>query len=194
MTSYAWSITGNGTIAGATNGRSVNITAGTLNNSGFTLSLSVTDAIGCSSNCQQVFSVSDNVPPTFLLPLLNAGYCVEYVSQTLYNPGFENTELDITYLRPDYYLFAVGSTLLNLRSMADNCALAANPIAWTIDFGNNGSIDLTGTGQLSTWASEIRFPLGINRISYTVTDMAGNISVQFTDLIVTPRPLISNNF
>jgi len=194
MTSYAWSITGNGSISGAATGQSVNVTAGPTNNSPFTLSLAMTNATGCTSNCQQVIQVADNVPPTFSLPLLSAGYCVEYVSQALYNPGHENTDLDITWLRPDYYLVAAGSTLLNLGSLADNCALAVNPVAWTIDFGNNGSIELSGSGQLSTYGSELQFPLGKNRISYTVTDKAGNISIQFADLVVTPRPVISNNF
>lgn len=194
MTSYAWSITGNGSISGAANGQSVNVTAGPTNNSQFTLSLAMTNATGCSSNCQQVFQVADNVPPTFTLPLLSAGYCVEYVSQALYNPGQENTALDITYLRPDYYLVAAGSTLLNLGSLADNCALAVNPVAWTIDFGNNGSIELSGTGQISTYGSELQFPLGTNRISYTVTDKAGNVTIQSVDVVVTPRPIISNNF
>lgn len=190
---YAWSITGNGTIQGLTNGESVTITAGAVNNSSFTLSLALTGSNGCTSNCQQVISVEDNVPPTFVLPLL-ASYCVEYVSQALYNPGHENTPLDITYIRPDYYLVTAGSTMLNLSSISDNCALAVNPISWTIDFGNNGSIDLLGTGQLSTYVSDIQFPLGTNRISYTVTDAVGNIRIQFADLIVTPRPIISNNF
>lgn len=194
MATYAWSITGNGSISGATDGSSVNVTAGAINNIPFTLSLAMTATVGCSSNCQQVFSVQDNIPPTFTLPLLNAGYCVEYVSDALYNPGQENTPLDITYIRPDYYLFANGSPLLNLGSVADNCALAINPISWTIDFGNNGSIELSGTGQLSAHGSDIQFPLGINRISYTVTDAVGNVSVQFVDLTVTPRPIISNNF
>ena len=194
MATYAWSITGNGSISGATDGSSVNVTAGAINNIPFTLSLAMTASVGCSSNCQQVFSVQDNIPPTFTLPLLNSGYCVEYVSDALYNPGKENTPLDITYIRPDYYLFANGSTQLNLGSVADNCALAINPITWTIDFGNNGSIELSGTGQLSAYGSDIQFPLGTNRINYTVTDAVGNISVQFVDLIVTPRPVISNNF
>ncbi len=194
MTTYAWSITGNGSISGATNGQSVNVTAGPTNNIQITLSLTMTNATGCSSNCKQVFQVADNVPPTFTLPLLSAGYCVEYVSQALYNPGQENTALDITWLRPDYYLVAIGSTQLNLGSLADNCALAVNPVAWTIDFGNNGSIELTGTGQLSTYGSELQFPLGTNRISYTVTDKVGNVTIQFVDVVVTPRPVISNNF
>ncbi|NEW84575.1 MAG: hypothetical protein GZ094_19715, partial [Mariniphaga sp.] len=194
MATYAWSITGNGTINGPTNSATVDVTAGNINNAPLTLSLALTNGTGCTSNCEQIVQVGDNIPPTFTLPLLNAGYCVEYVSDALYNPGQENTSLDITYIRPDYYLFANGSTLLNLGSVADNCALAANPIAWTIDFGNNGSIELSGTGQLSTHGSDIQFPLGTNRINYTVTDAVGNVSVQFVDLTVTPRPVISKNF
>jgi len=190
---YAWSITGNGTIQGLTTGESVTVTAGAVNNSSFTLSLALTGSNGCTSNCQQVISVEDNVPPTFVLPVLTS-QCVEYVSQALYNPGQENTPLDITYIRPDYYLVTTGSTMLNLSSEADNCALAVNPISWTIDFGNNGSIEFSGAGQLSTYGLDIQFPLGTNRISYTVTDLVGNVRVQFTDLIVTPRPVISNNF
>jgi len=191
---YAWSITGNGTIQGLTNGESVTVTAGGANNSSFTLSLALTGSNGCTSNCQQVISVEDNVAPTFVLPLHAAEYCVEYVSQALYNPGQENTPLDITYLRPDYYLISSGSLMLNLSSVADNCALSVNPVSWTIDFGNNGSIEFSGAGQISTYGLEIQFPLGTNRISYTVTDLVGNVRVQFVDLIVTPRPVISNNF
>jgi len=194
MATYAWSITGNGSIQGLANGQSVNVAAGAMNNSPFTLSVTIVDGNGCSSNCQQVLAVQDNTPPTFSLPLLNASYCVEYVSEALYNPGQENTYLDITYIRPDYYLFANGSTLLNLNALSDNCALAVSPIAWTIDFGNNGSIELSGAGQLSAYGSDIQFPLGTNRISYTVTDAVGNTTVQFINLVVTPRPEISNNF
>ena len=194
MTTYAWSISGNGSIQGLANGQSVSVTSGTSNNMPFTLSLTIADAIGCSSNCQQGVNVEDNTPPSFSLPLISASYCVELVSDALYNPGFENTTLDITYIRPDYYLLKSGSILLNLSSLADNCALAVSPIAWTIDLGNNGSIELSGSGQLSAHGSDIQFPLGTNRISYTVTDAVGNTTVQFINLVVTPRPVISSVF
>jgi PKD repeat protein len=77
----------------------------------------------------------------------------------------------------------------------DNCALKApEPISWTIDFGNNGSIDLSGTGQLSLYGTAIQFPAGTNRITYTVTDAAGNTDVRYVDLNVIPRPGITRNF
>jgi len=194
MTTYNWSITGNGSIPGSTTGSGVNVTAGPLNNSPFTLSLAITDANGCSSDCQKVVMVEDNEPPMFNLPLLSSFYCVEYVTQALYNEGQENTQLDITYTRPDYYLFATGSTLLNLAALTDNCALGSNAIAWTVDFGNNGSIELSGNGQLSTYGSDIQFPPGTSRINYTVTDVAGNVRAGFVDLLITRRPDISKNF
>jgi hypothetical protein len=194
MNTYAWSITGNASIQGLASGQSAEVIAGGINNTPFTISLTIVDGNGCISNCQQVLAVEDNLPPTFSLPLLNTNYCVEYVSDALYNQGYENTYLDITYIRPDYYLFAIGSTLLDLSATTDNCALALSPIAWTIDYGNNGSIELSGTGQLSAYSSDIQFPIGTNRISYTVADAAGNTTVQFVDLLIVPRPQISNNF
>ncbi len=63
MTTYAWSISGNGTIPGATNGQTVTVTAGANCNSTFTLSLTVTDASGCSSTCTDVVTVQDITSP-----------------------------------------------------------------------------------------------------------------------------------
>ncbi len=194
MAAYNWSISGNGSIPGSTAGTDVNVTTGPLINTPFTLSLTMTDMNGCSSDCQKVVTVQDNEPPTYTLPVLNSFYCVELVTQGLYNEGQENTQLDITYARPDYYLFATGSTLLNLSALADNCDLGVNAIAWTIDFANNGSIELSGNGQLSTYGSDIQFPLGTSRITYTVTDSAGNIRTGFVDLLIIPRPEITKNF
>jgi hypothetical protein len=179
---YSWN-----TIPGQTTSTAGNLAEGTYQ-------ITVTDNNGCVTTPVVTIISQDLIPPTFNLPLLNSGYCVEYVTLALYNPDHENTPLDITYARPDYYLFTTGSTLLDLSSVADNCALTVRPISWTIDFGNNGSIELSGIGQLSAYASDIRFPLGTSRINYTVTDAAGNVSAGFTDLLITPRPDISKNF
>src|ERR1044071_6099391 len=64
MASYAWSISGNGTIVGSTSGQSVSVTAGTGCSQNFTLTLTVASAIGCSSTCQKDFMVSDTSAPT----------------------------------------------------------------------------------------------------------------------------------
>jgi hypothetical protein len=54
--SYAWQISGNGTIVGSTTGQSVNVTAGAAGS--FTLTLRVTDANGCSSACAKTVTVN----------------------------------------------------------------------------------------------------------------------------------------
>ena len=55
LTSYSWSVTGNGAIDGSTTGSSVNITAGTAGE--FTLSLT-TSLNGCSRTCSKVVTVT----------------------------------------------------------------------------------------------------------------------------------------
>jgi hypothetical protein len=142
-----------------------------------------------------VTTITDDIPPTFTLPSLAIGYCVEPIYQAIFNDVPDGDPTDLTFIRPDYYKFIPPSSILDLSSVADNCALKApEPISWTIDFGNDGSIDLSGSGQLSGYGSEIQLPLGTNRITYTVTDAAGNTSVQFIDLEVVPRPEINKNF
>jgi hypothetical protein len=185
---YSWAMTGattaSGTGAIGVHAFNVGIT---------TITWTATNVSG-TDNCTQTVTVTDNQAPTFTLPILASGYCVEAIFQAVYNPGQENTNLDITYIRPDYYLFGAGFTLLDLSSVADNCAPASPAIAWAIDFGNNGSVDLSGTGQLSAYGTALQFPLGTNRITYTVTDTAGITTVKFVDLVVIPRPDIIKNF
>src|SRR5262249_26054365 len=55
--SYAWQISGNGSINGASNAQSVNVNAG--NSGSFTLTLTVTDTqTGCSSVCTKTVTVN----------------------------------------------------------------------------------------------------------------------------------------
>lgn len=61
--SYAWSITGNGSIPNPSTGQTVTVTAGTTCNSSFTLSLTVTDGNNCSSNCEKTVNVNDTESP-----------------------------------------------------------------------------------------------------------------------------------
>jgi hypothetical protein len=148
----------------------------------------------------------DNTPPTFTPPANNFDFCVEDIYEAVFNENPIDPDIDdLTYPRPDYYIFEEGFKFLNLPSFSDNCALAANPISWSIDFGNNGSIDLMGTGQLEDYIPPllvfpdrpvrgIKFPLGTNRIIYRVTDATGNYLEQTVFLEVVPRPTITKNF
>jgi hypothetical protein len=128
------------------------------------------------------------------VPTLADGYCPIDIFQAKFNNApYPN---DLYYLRPDYYIFGVGSPILDLdlTKIIENCGLAANPIAWAIDFGNNGGLpDLSGNGQLSLYGIPIQFPVGDNKITYTVADAAvsANTTTHTVILTVIPRPVIT---
>ncbi|MFV8344422.1 gliding motility-associated C-terminal domain-containing protein [Flavobacterium sp. XS2P39] len=61
--SYAWSISGNGSIVGSTNSQTVSITAGSGCNATFLLSLTITDANGCISTCTKTVTIIDTTAP-----------------------------------------------------------------------------------------------------------------------------------
>ncbi|MDO8953209.1 MAG: PKD-like domain-containing protein, partial [Draconibacterium sp.] len=63
MASYSWSITGDGTIVGPTNGQTVSVTAGPSCPDTYTLELTITDAVGCSSTCSLEVSSNDTNKP-----------------------------------------------------------------------------------------------------------------------------------
>jgi hypothetical protein len=72
-------------------------------------------------------------------------------------------------------------------------------ISWEIDFGNTGTIDLSGNGQLSGYTPPppdegIYFPMGLNTVTYTVTDICGNATTASFTVEVHPRPDIQDNY
>ena len=189
MDSYSWTITGNGTITSATNGQTVTVLAGNNCNS-YTLTVVLTQ-FGLNGTCSQTISVTDNQQPVFTPPTLSSGYCVEGFIAAIYKPGGVYYVDDLTPVRRDYYILTAGNTLLDLNPalISDNCP-GTLAISWTIDFGNNGSTEMSGTGQISL-ATPIEFPLGDNLIAWTVTDANGNSSQQNRILKVLPRPEIN---
>ncbi|MFV5686681.1 gliding motility-associated C-terminal domain-containing protein [Flavobacterium sp. GB2R13] len=62
-TTYSWSISGNGSIAGSPNSQTVSVTAGSGCNTTFTLSSTITDSHGCISTCTKTVSVVDDTLP-----------------------------------------------------------------------------------------------------------------------------------
>ena len=56
MSGYQWTITGNGSITSANNQQSITVEAGSAGS--FTLSLTITDINGCTSNCEQAVTVT----------------------------------------------------------------------------------------------------------------------------------------
>jgi len=165
-----------------------------INNTTTTVYTFTPAADQCAVSTTLTITVEDLIKPSFVLPTLADSYCPADIFQAIVNPNPTDPELDLTFHRPDYYIFGIGSTILDLdlTKITDNCSMAANPISWTIDFGNNGSVDLSGTGQLSGNITAIQFPVGDNKVSYTVTDAAGNVSLpQYVILHVIPRPVMT---
>ena len=62
MDAYSWGISGSGTITSPTNGSSVTVTAGNYLNT-YTVSVTVTDANGCTSTCSKVSDIFLRTPP-----------------------------------------------------------------------------------------------------------------------------------
>jgi uncharacterized repeat protein (TIGR01451 family) len=158
-----------------------------------TYTVVVTDANGCTTTGSWEVTSEDTEPPTFTLPILATGYCVEGFIEAIFNPGGAYYVNDLfftdmsTPARRDYFILNP-IELLDLTGVSDNCPGPVN-ISWNIDFGNNGSTDLSGTGQISL-ATPIYFPLGDNLITWTITDSNGNYGTGTTILRVLPRPEI----
>jgi hypothetical protein len=62
---YAWSISGNGSIVGSKTGQNVSVTAGASCNEDYTLSLTVSNGINCSATCEKIVKVVDTENPVF---------------------------------------------------------------------------------------------------------------------------------
>ncbi|MDT8308688.1 MAG: immunoglobulin domain-containing protein, partial [Bacteroidales bacterium] len=68
MSTYQWSISGNGTISSGGNSQTVTVTTGTNCNASFTLTLTITDGNGCSAVCSKNVLVEDITAPVFNTP------------------------------------------------------------------------------------------------------------------------------
>lgn len=68
MSSYAWTISGNGSISGASNAQLISVNAGLLCDETFLLTLMTTDANGCNAICQEEILVEDINPPAITCP------------------------------------------------------------------------------------------------------------------------------
>jgi hypothetical protein len=66
MSTYSWSISGNGTISGSATGQNVSVVAGATCGS-YTLTVTITNSNGCSSTCSQTFTITDTINPVITL-------------------------------------------------------------------------------------------------------------------------------
>jgi len=159
----------------------------------FLLTVQEITAENCPGTVRSLQVHVKNDPPAFVPPLLAPGYCMEDITTAVYNPGGTYYVNDLVPPRPDYYLLAEGSTLLDITGISDDCP-GALTISWVIDFAGALPPDLVGTGQISASIPPggIQFPLGNNVITYTLTDAAGSSTVHSVTLVVLPRPEIGD--
>ncbi|MCX6266826.1 MAG: hypothetical protein NTW16_05640, partial [Bacteroidetes bacterium] len=142
----------------------------------------------------------------FTIPASPQSYCVQNIdTATYYDPL-----MDITPLRPDYYTFVQGDTLLDISVANNPCCATQNTIHWRIDFmdtynPSDSSVvhtpPVSGTGQPSEHTTDIQLPgdgVYFNDITHTITywlvDCKGNISATKTvDIVIKPRPNVIKN-
>jgi len=143
------------------------------------------------SECTQTVTVTENEPPTYTLPSA-LDKCVLSIQNAQYDKT--NSE-NFTPTRPEYYLFMVGNTELDLSNLADNCcAVSTLIIHWRIDFSGGGS--LSGTGQPSTYGTDIVLPGDgvtnnnvFHTISYWIEDCESQLyPEQQVNITIRPRP------
>ena len=160
------------------------------------------DICGNRDTCNVVIQINDFIRPTFNLPG-DTIQCVADIVNATYNPNGTYPIDDITYPRPDYFLLRTmppRDFRLDIINLWDNCTRPNDLIIeWEIDYGDNGTIDITGTGQISSFAplpphNGLYFPVGTNIVTYTVTDACGNSTTQSFTVIVRPRPEILDNY
>jgi hypothetical protein len=143
--------------------------------------------------CTQTVTVTENEPPTFTLPPAMSE-CVLSIQQAVYDPANVVTD-NYSPNRPDYYILKTGSTALDISNLSDNCcAVNTLIIHWRIDF--SGGTSLSGTGQPSTYGSDIVLPGdGVtynelyHSINYWIEDCEGQLyPEQQVNITIKPRP------
>jgi len=196
--SYAWNTT------------PVQITATATNLAAGVYTVTITDNNGCSIAPTVVIISQDLIAPTFTAPGPSE-FCVENLTLA----EFISDALKIDP-EPDYYLFRKGNIILDLdpsvlkNNFSDNCCTVNNlVIYWRIDFSDTPNpsappanlthMSITGTGQPSSYSSDIQFPGDgvtftciIHKITYWLMDCNGNKSLEKeVNITIKPRPKIS---
>jgi hypothetical protein len=145
MSSYSWSVSGNGTINGAFTNPDVNITSGIACSEIFTVTLFTSDLNGCNALCQEEVLVSDDVPPVVTCPVsisTMADANKNYATVTLQSPSVSDNctsvgNLGFTWdmtlptagsgsgIIPSPFQFNVGTTTISYN-VTDACGNTAN--------------------------------------------------------------------
>jgi hypothetical protein len=161
---------------------------------------------GCPGPVQtmevHVVPCSFNIPPPFI-------GCVEPLKSVIYNSATNELLIE----QPDYYTFTPPDTRLDISGFDDSCQPNCSfTLHWRIDFSPTPDPlpphdpvtkpPVSGTGQPSTYGSNILFPgdgVGdgnkfndvVHTITYWIEDSAGNkFNEQQQTITVKPRPYI----
>lgn len=198
-TSYSWVRTNTVVLTGIPSSGTVNPISGTLfstvpQQSETTIFTITTTVNGCSSDMTASVTVVDNSTPYFLSFPNPVFWCVQDIVEAYWD-GMG----DFTPVRPDYHTFYAGSTTFDLdpSTFYDNCTDSDDLLLhWRIELVVGA--DITGSGQISTYPSDIQFPLGDNTIIYWLEDQSGNITPEASrpevTITVHPRPDINRDF
>jgi len=193
---YSWTMSGATPVTGTSSGVGAIVPNPYRFNAGITtISWKATNMAG-SDGCDQVITVTDKEPPTFMAPG-PFEFCVE----NLISVAMISSLLQINPT-PDHFLFKGGNTLLDVNpaSFADNCTPSNQlELHWQIDFFGSSPATLFGIGQPSAWGSDIMLPGDgttfqdvTHTITYWVVDKNGNESVHKSVAItIHPRPTVT---
>ncbi|MBN1198735.1 MAG: hypothetical protein JXA23_05235 [Bacteroidales bacterium] len=198
-TTLSWVRDNTVVLTGIPSSGSSNPITGTLNSSNpqyaeTTLFTITAQASGCSSTTTASVTVVDDQPPFFLAFPDSVFWCVQDIVEAWWD-GMG----DITPERPDYHTFYSGSTELDLNpaTFSDDCAPQEDLfLHWRIELV--GGTTISSSGQISSYPSDIQFPLGDNLIIYWLEDPSGNVTPEASRPVVIvrvlARPDITRNF
>jgi len=158
-----------------------------------TRSYQIWDACGNVDICQEIITINDTIPPVLNTPD-SVHWCVQDIVAAIWDGAG-----DFTPIRPDWHTFHSGETSLDLNpsTFSDNCTAVEDLILhWKITLV--GGPVILGNGQVSSYGSNIQFPLGDNTITYWLEDQCGNLTPTIDRPLVIikvfPRPDIIRNF
>ncbi|MBL0337507.1 MAG: immunoglobulin domain-containing protein [Chitinophagaceae bacterium] len=186
MTIYNWTITGAGTIVGASNGQTVKVKAGC---GSYTLFVTITNAQNCSSTCNQTYTVTDIISPTITIGTSPAGLCnptaatLEAIFATTVIS--DNCPSGLTITTTDVGETFVGNCIYFVRrswTVTDGCGNTVGPTPLTIFYKKDLiapviTLPAAGTVPCNPTTAQLNTAFG----TPTVTDnCTGSITTTFT--------------
>ena len=156
MASWAWSITGHGSIVGSSTDQTVSVTASTDCNVSFTLTLTIVNDQGCVNTCADTVLVNDTINPIVEVPAKATSTCAAFKPVPIASPA-TLTAAAFTALGRGY-------------TVSDNCGTEPVSVSY---------YDTLSSGVLcSTVATFTRH--------FTATDACGNTSTVTQTITVSP--------